>query len=263
MTLQELLDLHPSFTHEHGIYYQNGLDRAHPFEASYISLREKENRLYTDDIVKKLPEPPADHPLRKEWLHRKASTEKLIAYLKKRKNSPNILELGCGNGWLSHHLAELDQSIVWGIDRNERELLQAARVFNTYGNLSFLYADVFTAPLPQNAFDFVILASSMQYFDNVKTLLNTLLSLLAPGGEIHIIDSPIYRSHELHQARQRSMHYFQNMRSDMHDFYHHHDWESLSEFKVTILYDPHSITSRIRRAIIPYTPPFPWIRVTL
>ncbi len=53
-----------------------------------------------------------------------------------------ILELGCGNGWLSHLLSQSLQRDVCGIDVNRTELTQAARMFGHDQRLSFIAADI-------------------------------------------------------------------------------------------------------------------------
>jgi hypothetical protein len=68
------------------------------FEKLYITLREKENRLYTDDQVKQLPLIPSSHVHSAEWVIRKRSTARLLNYLRKRRIQLSILEAGCGNG---------------------------------------------------------------------------------------------------------------------------------------------------------------------
>src|SRR5215213_9914853 len=95
------------------------------FEELYIFLRDYEGRIYTDDEVAKLPDIKANHRYKQEWGIRKRSSQKPKHYLKKKKKSLNILEVGCGNGWLSHQLSAIENSIVKGIDINQIELSQA------------------------------------------------------------------------------------------------------------------------------------------
>ena len=51
------------------------------FEEKYISLRKKENRLYSDEQLKWLPDIEVSHPHYKEWQIRKSSCNKLIQHL--------------------------------------------------------------------------------------------------------------------------------------------------------------------------------------
>src|SRR5256885_16517519 len=98
------------------------------FEESYIALRRKENRIYSDKEVAQLPDIDIQHQHFKEWMIRKASAKKLINFFKKKKQPLKILEIGCGNGWLSNQLSGIENSDVTGLDINMEELQQAGRV---------------------------------------------------------------------------------------------------------------------------------------
>ena len=112
------------------------------FEEKYILLRKKENRLYTDEQLKWLPEIEVSHPHYKEWEARKSSCNKLIQHLTNKRTELNILDIGCGNGWLCHHLSKIPGSNVAGIDINKTELNQAKRVFDHIENLEFFYGGI-------------------------------------------------------------------------------------------------------------------------
>jgi SAM-dependent methyltransferase len=257
MTLREQLTHNPAFIFNNKIFYQSEIATNLDFEKNYVELRQREKRVYADNVVKDLPSIPSGHHLKKEWKIRQTSLKKLRSYLETRKGRKRVLELGCGNGWLSHHLALLPDTEVLGMDLNETELLQAATVFNHINRLSFAYADIFkTGSLPE--FDYIILASSLQYFPDVKKLTSKLLRQLSPAGEIHIIDTPIYDSAEVISARARSAEYFNLQQSRMKLFYHHHDWSAFDQFKLQLLHDPRSITNRLA-GLISVRSPFPWI----
>src|SRR5215203_4755336 len=84
----------------------NGSADAEAFEKLYMQLRKKEQRLYTDEEVRNLPQVIAAHPHFKEWQLRKKSCGRLIEYLDQKNKPLHILEIGCGNGWLSAQLAK-------------------------------------------------------------------------------------------------------------------------------------------------------------
>jgi SAM-dependent methyltransferase len=259
MTLREQLTHNPAFIFSNKIFYEAGVATNLEFEKNYVALRQKEKRLYDDHLVRDLPKIASGHPLKKEWKLRQTSLKKLCRYLERKKGTKRILELGCGNGWLSHHLAQLPDTHVLGVDLNETELLQAASVFNNKKNLSFAYADISKVTLLPE-FDYVILASSLQYFSDVKKLINRLLQQLSTQGEIHIIDTPIYASEEVISARARSAEYFARQQSGMKPFYYHHDWRVFDHFTIQLLYDPRSIMNRLAGLVFTHSP-FPWIRI--
>lgn len=225
----------------------------------YLAVREREGRLYADEVVARLPEVDRSHPHRAEWRARAASARRLIAYFQRQSRSLTILELGCGNGWLASALAGLPGSRVYGLDTNGLELTQAVRVFD---GTAFLAADVLRPPFPDRAFDAVVMASSVQYFDDLGGLLRALKPLLRPGGEVHIVDSPVYADEEVPAARRRSAAYYGDLGIPaMAGRYHHHTWAALMGFDFDILYDPSSVLSRLRRRLGSVDSPFPWLRV--
>ena len=263
MSIKETLDINENLHFENNLYYQKHLSHGGAFERLYLKLREKENRLYTEDLVKRFPEIPSDHPLHTEWAIRKFSLERLVGYLKEKKEATRILEVGCGNGWLSNYLIQNLPMEVCGLDVNEFELKQASNLFIN-ARLSFVYANVWEKVLLPAAFDFIILASSVQYFPDLKLLVTRLQELVAEKGEIHILDSPLYRStQESEAARLRSHKYFTSLGfPQMTDNYFHHTIHALSDFNFTVLYNPKSLTSCFRNRILrsPQSP-FPWIRI--
>ena len=103
---------------DHHIAITHSPSASEAFEQMYIAVRDKEGRLYTDAQVAHLPDIDADHRYYKEWKTRKFAAVQLITFLEKQKRPLKILEIGCGNGWLSAKLANLPQARVTGIDAN-------------------------------------------------------------------------------------------------------------------------------------------------
>ena len=205
----------------------------------YLRVREKEGRLYSDEFVKRLPAVPANHPLRSEWNARAASSDRLVGYLGRFRKRITILELGCGNGWLSHRIACATNAAVVGLDRDSPELQQARRVFSFPRNLGWLSADIHISPFAGCVFDVIVIASAIQYFADLRSLLGTLIPLLMPHGEIHILDSPLYSEGELPDARERSKRYYEKLGfPGMAARYHHHTLTALDAYNLDWLYTP-------------------------
>ena len=230
-----------------------------PASDLYLRVREKEGRVYSDEVVMRLPEVPASHPLRREWAARRASMKRLLRYVRERPSLTRILELGCGNGWLSHHLACLPGKQVWGVDRKSAELTQATRVFGKR-NVLFLATDIFEAPFAAATFDMVLIASAIQYFPDLPKLIHPLRRLLRQGGELHIMDSPFYEEADLRAARERSQaHYAALGFPEMTAYYFHHTYAELKEFSPRWLYRPHSLKGRLAGWLGLIDSPFPWL----
>jgi ubiquinone/menaquinone biosynthesis C-methylase UbiE len=228
------------------------------FEKKYIVIRSLENRLATDEELINLPDLPLQHPHFKEWQMRKRSARNLIRHLSGRKKTLEILEIGCGNGWLAHQLAELPGTKVTGIDINFTELQQAARVFNNDPNLRFIHGDIRSGVLGDRLFDVVVFAAAIEYFPSLKKILHFTLSFMKPGGEIHIIDSPFHRPEQIERAKRLSQAYFASFGyPEMSEYYHHHTLTDLRSFHQDLLYNPNSVRSKLLRI----NNPFPWVRI--
>jgi SAM-dependent methyltransferase len=180
------------------------------------------HNLYTDREVAQLPYLIATHPRRRDWAGRIASTDRLVSYLSAHKKSAGILEIGCGNGWLSRRLSDVPCCRVIGLDPNLGELRQAARVFRKQRNLKFIYGEFYSNVLQDLSFDIIVIAAAVQYFPNLQQLILEALAYLRPHGELHILDSPLQR-------------------------------DDLSRFRHHYLYDPDSFWNRIRRKDTPHS----------
>ena len=237
-------------------------DHASPpvnFSELYLRVREKEGRLYSDDVVARLPDISSDHPLAKEWRTRADSSTRLIRYLAKLSRPLNILELGCGNGWLSGKLSQISGAQVWGIDVLSCELTQASRLF-TSPRLTFLAADIFRAPFSHRTFDVIVLASVIQYFPDLPALITTLQTFLKSHGEIHLLDSPFYQPAELPFARERSRAYYTALGfAEMAGHYFHHPVTALDPYSPRWYYRPENFRVRLTHRFGKAVSPFPWI----
>lgn len=230
--------------------------RVNNFEHEYIAVRQKENRLYTDDQVEWLPEIELDHPHHKEWQIRRNSCNKLTQYLSSKKTQLNILEVGCGNGWLCSQLSKIPGSNVAGVDINKTEVEQAKRVFGHIENLEFFHGEITDENTKNERFDVVVFAASIQYFPHLDEILGPALKLLNLFGEIHILDSHFYRSVELETARRRSADYYESIQlSEMSNHYFHHCVEELKAYNHKIFYNPDLLIYRFLKN----KNPFPWI----
>ncbi|MDP4211048.1 MAG: class I SAM-dependent methyltransferase [Bacteroidota bacterium] len=228
------------------------------FEKKYISIRCMENRLYSDDEVASLPDISRQHSHFSEWIIRKRSSQRLIRYLTARKRRLNILEVGCGNGWLAHGLSEIPGAEVTGLDINFTELQQAARVFNEHEHLRFIYGDITSGILHDRLFDVIVFAASIQYFHSLTDSFCKCLKLLKRDGEIHLIDSPLYLSGEIEAAKQRTFSYYDSLGyPEMSEYYFHHDIRELQVFNHKIMQNPNSVFNRFLGS----RDCFHWIRV--
>jgi SAM-dependent methyltransferase len=240
--------LHPNLTQE----------QMTPSEL-YFRVRLKEGRVFPDEIVKLLPHLPRDHPLAKEWLVRADSCSRVLQHLTRLARPLKILDYGCGNGWLSNQLSKIQSFHIWGIDRISPELVQASRLFSR-ANSVFLAGDTFEVPFLRHSMDIILLVSVIQYFPDLNRLIELLLDLLKPKGEIHIFDSPLYQSEDIPAAAWRTKTYYADLGfPEMTTHYFHHRVSELVPYSPQWQYDPRWLKSRLKRVLGMEVSPFPWL----
>jgi len=258
---QEWLKNDKRFYQEEGLFYQKDFPRHNSFEESYLKLRQKEGRVYSDEVVRLLPEFQGSGALATEWKIRKRSTQRLIHYLQ-RKRPARILEIGCGNGWLLRYLHQHVAPECCGIDINEQELQQAVRISGTASSTCFLYGDILSGFINEWRADIIIVASAAQYFPHLNHFIDRLTPLLTPHGEIHIIDTPFYHEGEIENAKRRSEKYFTDAGIDAKQrHYYHHTWNSLEPVNYKIVYQPTNFFNKMKKLFIQDSP-FPWIVIS-
>jgi ubiquinone/menaquinone biosynthesis C-methylase UbiE len=208
------------------------------FEYQYIRLRQKEGWFYNEEAVKQLPLVNRNDPHYKEWKIRHHSALRLKKYLGNKKKPLSILEVGCGNGWLSNMLASIAGSRITGIDINAIELNQAKKVFERSAVI-FKNEDIRSLDSQDGSFDIIVFAASIQYFPLLKNVIEKALALLNPAGEVHILDTHFYNEEELPSARKRTVEYFSSIGfASFSMYYFHHGLESLNKFNLQVLYTP-------------------------
>ena len=246
-----------------GVHYLTEPGAAEHQTTLYLSSRTKEGRIYSDAVVKALPHVQSNHPLRGEWCIRDNSSRRFLGYLAGRSGPLTLLDVGCGNGWMAARLARLLDCEVCALDLNRTELEQGAKVFNDIPGLTFVYGNLFEDILPEECFDIITLAGSIQYFPDVHLLLDRLFPLLAESGEVHIIDSPFYNEKSAPAAKERTRRHYKNLdHPEMAAHYHHHLFSSLDRYNPVLLYDPRKTIQKIKRKFFDRNlSPFPWVKL--
>jgi cyclopropane fatty-acyl-phospholipid synthase-like methyltransferase len=226
------------------------------FGQEYHAVREKEGRLYSDEELLYLPQISRHHPHYGEWKLRKESCDRLREYLKKKGRKLAILDIGCGNGWLSHRLAGIPGCEVTGLDTGIMELEQARRVFSHIPCLRFIHGSIGAKEIEKEQFDMVVFAASLQYFSSLAGTISMAQDKLKPGGEIHILDTAFYDNEGREKARQHTRRYYTGLGfPGMAAYYFHHGTEELKRFHYKTLYQP----SFFRHHLLQNRNPFPWV----
>jgi SAM-dependent methyltransferase len=187
---------HPSSCDETGILRFLSPERLAaiaPFAHQYRAVREREGyRQPTPEFYRRLPETAPDDPHRNEWRIRRESFEHVKQHaLAPRAPGTRVLDLGAGNGWLSHRLATLGCSVVavdW-LDDDE-DGLGACRHYET--SFAIVQADFNALPFEPAQFDLVVLAGSLHYSPSPAATLEEARRMLRPGGTVVVMDSPMF-----------------------------------------------------------------------
>lgn len=227
------------------------------FTSAYTLLRQREKRHYSNQEIRELPNLKRSSPHYKEWKMRSRSAQRLRTYLREKPKPLQILEVGCGNGWLSNKMASISGCNVVGIDPHGAEILQAKEVFKDVRGLAFIEKDLEAVSGPSD-FDLIVFAASLQYFGDLHKTIRHCLGLLNSGGEIHILDTPFYSEEEIRIAALRSADHFDKLNvPGMTEYYHHHSRAELETYDPDILYSP----SKWLNSLGFKRNPFPWIRI--
>ena len=119
----------------------------------------------------------------------------VVAGAERRATGPlRIVDLGAGNGWLSHRLA-LRGHEVMAVDLSADPLdgLGAHVHYPEESNFLPVQASFDHLPLSAAQVDLIVFNGSLHYSSNYRASLGEALRVLAPSGRLVIMDSPIYR----------------------------------------------------------------------
>jgi len=115
--------------------------------------------------------------------HHDESKLEAIITLAGLKENDRVLDVACGTGVLFPHILKRNISSLTGIDISEKMIEVAKSKFNDQ-RLTLIAGDVLN--FSQKGFDKVIIYNAYPHFDDKKTLIFHINSLLNPGGRIVI-----------------------------------------------------------------------------
>jgi SAM-dependent methyltransferase len=168
-----------------------------PFLADYTRIRLAERRGSDDPAYYLgLPRCPPDHPIAWQWaLRRRTFAAFTRRVLPRLAAGLRIVELGAGVGWLCHRLALLGHHpLAVDLSVDEQDGLGAARHYRPAWPR--FQAEFDRLPLAAGAADLVIFNASLHYSTDYEVTLGEALRVLAAGGTLAILESPIYRRQE-------------------------------------------------------------------
>ena len=113
-----------------------------------------------------------------------------LPVLEKMQLSPadNILDIGCGAGWLSRRLTKLvPEGRVVGMDVSDEMIRHARRAIVDLPNLMFVVGEVAEIPWQPNFFSHAISVESSYYWPDPAAGLRDIHRVLHPGGSTWIL----------------------------------------------------------------------------
>ena len=164
------------------------------FLADYTKIRLAEGRgSAAATFYRNLPDCPADHPLQWQWrIHRRSFAclrDRVLPALGARLR---ILDLGAGSGWLSHRLAQLGHDpCAIDLSCDPQDGLEAGRHFEAAWPR--LQAEFDALPISTASVDAVVFNASLHYSTDYLTTLREALRVLAPGGAVVVLETPVYQ----------------------------------------------------------------------
>jgi SAM-dependent methyltransferase len=167
------------------------LEGAAPFLKQYRLVREREGYRSTSvEYYRSLPAVDRSDPHAAEWRIRSESYRHLLRDALSGR-SLRVLDLGAGNGWLSHRLAARGHRVV-ALDQSDddRDGLGVCRVYSV--PFAAVQADFHQLPFQAGSFDAVVLDASLHYAFRPDAVMNEAHRMLGPGGTIAVVDSPMF-----------------------------------------------------------------------
>ena len=98
-----------------------------------------------------------------------------------------ILDVGCGNGWVSKKLIPLGKKVI-SMDISSINTINAIREVQ-HKNHAGLIADVYNIPLKESSIDCIIASEIMEHVQDPETFIISLIKLLKHNGKL-IITTP-------------------------------------------------------------------------
>ena len=170
-------------------------ERLGPFVRQYRAVREREGRRQsTPEYYRRLPAVAPDDPHAGDWHVRRETYHHLLRHVLADGPLPiDALDVGAGSGWLCHRLVTLGHHAV-AVDAIDDEVdgLGAARHYAT--SFPIVQADFDALPFAARQFDLIVFNGSLHYAADIGATLAGAHRLLAPGGALVVMDSPMFRA---------------------------------------------------------------------
>jgi SAM-dependent methyltransferase len=171
------------------------------FGAAYARHRQAEGRDYSGDDLAMLPYVRSG-PLARQWAVRARTFEAFMRNVlrperRRLDRRLTLLDLGAGNGWLSHRVAsDGDDAIALDIRTDAIDGLAAAETLahRVVGQMRCVTGSFQSIPLPNDQADIAVFNASLHYATDLNVALAEAARVVRGNGCLAIMDSPFYSS---------------------------------------------------------------------
>lgn len=109
---------------------------------------------------------------------------KLLEVLKLKMNE-RVLDLGCGNGFITEYLQKETGAYFQGVDISEEAIRQAQKMATTK-RLAFSVGNMNNLNFKPHVFDCVVAIDTLYYVDDLEETLKQMMAILKPEGRMGI-----------------------------------------------------------------------------
>ena len=159
---------------------------------SRVDRQREGRRPSAPEYYRRLPSVAKSDPHARHWQIRRETYHHLLGHVLAAGPLPiHVLDLGAGSGWLSHRLTALGHRAV-AVDAIDDEIdgLGATRHYATA--FASVQADFDALPFAPGQFDLVVFNGSLHYAADTAATLERAHRVLAPGGALVVMDSPMF-----------------------------------------------------------------------
>ena len=115
-----------------------------------------------------------------------------IVVAKRIKSGRRILDIGCGDGYLTSLVRSFAHQVV-GVDTEPTAVLLAKSKLQQFPNCRVMQASCYELPFANRTFDIAILADVIEHLESPETCLKEITRVLAPNGTL-LLTTPKRRS---------------------------------------------------------------------
>ena len=100
-----------------------------------------------------------------------------------------ILDIGCGGGHLAYSLATGEKAIesITAIDVNSEQLAVAQKLCSGLASVEIIQVDATDMAFPNDSFDKIASIQTLEYIDDVSSLISEIRRILRPGGRVVLV----------------------------------------------------------------------------